>query len=169
MSNQTTRFPTMNTPPCSPSTPKQRMGLARLIADLDFIFQDPRWFSLKELLHLRGHFHRLVRHTYQTISNNGCIFGLLTEKRKGDSRITSREKLTRFFTGGCGEDYQEMPVYQPARWIVRAWDREGCERYAGVTLDRATLRAALDRAIEMRSHEAQRLPAAFASTVLTSA
>jgi hypothetical protein len=159
----------MNTSPFSTRTSDPQKGLAHLIADLDFVFQDPRWFSLNELLHLKQNFHRLVRHTYQTDSGTGCIFGLLTENRTEDSRITSRETLTCFFTGGCGEGYKDLPVYQPARWIVRAWDRQACDRYSGVTLARATLREALDRAIEARSHEAQRLPAAFASTALISA
>jgi hypothetical protein len=159
----------MNSLLITPFNSKHRSGLARLISDLDFVFQDPRWFSLKELLHLKQNFHRLVRHTYQTESGTGCIFGLLTENRTDDSRITSRETLTWLFTGGCGEGYKDLPVYQPARWIVRAWDRQSCDRYSGVTLARATLREALDRAIEVRSHEAQRLPAAFASTALISA
>jgi hypothetical protein len=158
----------MNTSPNSFSTPDQQRGLARLIADLDFVFQDPRWFTLPELLHLQRNFHQLVRHTYKGTAGTGCIFGLLTELRTGDGRIGCRESLTRFFTGGSGADYRELPVYQPARWIVRAWDMQACDRYSGVTLDRDTLRQALDRAIESRQFEEGRCPSAFLVSFLAS-
>lgn len=127
-------------------------GRARLIADLEFCFEDPRWFSLAELEHLESNFGRLVRGTYHGDNSTGCIFAILTEKRAGGEKIDCREALTRFFTGGSGDGYREREVYQPAKWIVRAWDLQPeIPRYEGAVLSRATLRRALGKAIALRS------------------
>lgn len=135
-------------------------GRAQMIADLEFCFEDPRWFSLEELKNLKKNFDRLVRGRYHGDNGTGCIFGLLTANRStGGEQIDCREKLTRFFTGGSGADYRELEIYQPARWLVRAWDCQSqIPRYEGAILTRAILSRALCKAITLRSdHEKARV------------
>ncbi|MEQ1850302.1 MAG: hypothetical protein ABMA01_01795 [Chthoniobacteraceae bacterium] len=127
-------------------------GMRRIFDDLEFVF-DERFFSREDLLHLRNNFHRLAPGAYHSPDGTGCIFGILTEKMAPETRITSRETLTKYFTGSHGETVRELPVYQPARWLVRAFDQQPCERYHGVVLDRDTLWEALEIAILARADE----------------
>jgi hypothetical protein len=130
-------------------TPK---GRAQMIADLEFCFEDPRWFSLAELEHLKSNFGRLARGSYHGDNGTGCIFAILTENRAPGQQIDCREALTRFFTGGSGDGFREMDIYQPAKWIVRAWDLQPqIPRYEGAVLSSETLRRALCKAIKVRS------------------
>ena len=47
---------------------------------------------------------------------------LLSEPLPAEQRINSKETLTKFFTGGYGEEYRQRPEYQWPRRIGRAWD-----------------------------------------------
>jgi hypothetical protein len=91
---------------------------ACLVRDLKYVFS---WFPTSCLLHLRANRHRLTRGTYQAPDGGGCIFYLLTETLPAEQRITSKAALTRYFGGDPAR-----PEYQPARWLVRLWDRQIC-------------------------------------------
>jgi hypothetical protein len=84
------------------------------------------------LRHVRDNRHRLIRDSYSR-DGNGCLMHLLSETLPPEQRINSREDLTRFFTGGTGPGWRELPEYQPARWLVRLIDGQRCIRYRGFT------------------------------------
>lgn len=127
-----------------------RQTLSRVEDDLHFCFEQ---FPLACLLHLRENRHRLIRGHYQDSQGGGCLFFLLSELLPRAQRITSKPELTRFFTGGSGDPFCEQPEYQPARYVVRIWDRQPCaERYGDVTeLTEETVFRCLDEAISQRS------------------
>jgi hypothetical protein len=131
-------------------------GERQVWADLQFVFT---FFPLDALLHLRRNLHRLISRAYRDEGDGGCIFYLLSELFPEEDRIDAREKLTRYFTGGNGERYREMEVYQPARHLVCLWDGtprpDTPRRYPGVAqLEMRFLKAALDAAIDARMKRA---------------
>jgi hypothetical protein len=83
------------------------------------------FFPTEALLHVRANRHRLIRGAYRR-AGRGCLFSLLSEVLPADQQITTREDLTRFFTGSTGENVRELPQYQPARWLVRLVDGQDC-------------------------------------------
>lgn len=108
-------------------------------------------FSAREVGHLRDNTDRLVRCVYRDAGGHGCIFNLLSELSGPDGWIDSREKLTRYFTGGCGPDFRERPEYQPARWLVRVWDRQPLARYGQWTgLTAAMVRDLCELSLQLR-------------------
>jgi hypothetical protein len=104
----------------SPSTSLMRLP-AQLIEDALYCFSR---FPRACVAHLRDNVHRLVRGRYRTSDDRGCVFGILSELLPAAERISDRESLTRHFTGGHGETHREQERYQPARYLVRAWDGE---------------------------------------------
>jgi hypothetical protein len=92
----------------------------QLIRDLEFVFS---CFPVESLLHLRANRHRLTRGAYSLPGGLACFFYLLTEVLPSAERIASKRTLTLYFGGD-----PESPQYQPARWLVRLWDRQICER-----------------------------------------
>jgi hypothetical protein len=91
-------------------------------------------------LHLQKNFHRLRRGAYKSPDGGGCLMYLLTETLPPENRITSKESLIRFWTGNRGLQSCCSARYQPAKWLVRAFDLNPCRRYAGHTLSMETLR-----------------------------
>jgi len=133
-------------------------GEQQVWADLQFVFKR---FPMDSLLHLRRNQHRLIRRVFADPRGGGCIFYLLTEHMSERDRIDCREKLTRYFTGGNGDPYREMAVYQPARHLVYLWDGtprdDTPSRYPGVRqLEIGLLKAALDAAIDQRMKQESR-------------
>ena len=90
-------------------------------------------FGTDRVEHLRDSTHRLIRNSFRDNHGGGCIFHLLTEANGPGAWIDSKESLTRYFTGGCGEDFRHLPQYQPAKWLVRVWDGEKTSRYGNWT------------------------------------
>ncbi|MCB1208249.1 MAG: hypothetical protein KDK97_02925 [Verrucomicrobiales bacterium] len=86
-------------------------------------------FGADRVEHLRDSTHRLIRNHFRDDHGGGCIFHLLSEADGPDGWIHSKESLTRYFTGGCGEAFRHQPQYQPAKWLVRVWDGEKTTRY----------------------------------------
>lgn len=120
----------------------------QLIDDLRTVFHAVPGESLE---HLRRNRHRLVRGTYRTDDGRGCIMYLLTETLPRRWRIDSKKALTRFF----GQGDPDSPQYQPAKWIVRLWDRQICseihQRYGpDPDLDVETVMRVLDEVIAER-------------------
>ena len=121
----------------------------QLINDLRTVFYS---FPLESLQHLRANRHRLVRRTYRTEDGRGCVMYLLSERLPQEQRIDSKGALMRYFSNGD----PDAPEYQPAKWIVRLWDRDICsqvqERYGPKPeLDVETLMRVLDEVIAERS------------------
>lgn len=92
---------------------------SRLVDDLRYVFGS---FPLHCLEHLRDNARRLVRNSYSTAEDRGCIFYLLSEKLPEVRRIDSKQTLIRYFGGDA-----EADSYQPPKWIVRLWDEQICE------------------------------------------
>ncbi len=86
-------------------------------------------FDVDHVEHLRGNIHRLIRGNFNDDSGGGCIFHLLSELDGPGAWIDSKESLTRYFTGGCGEAFRHRLEYQPAKWLVRVWDKQEISRY----------------------------------------
>lgn len=87
-------------------------------SDLLHVF---KYFPTECLMHLKNNRQRLIRRSYQQ-GENGCMFFLLSEPLPANKRISSRETLTRYFTGGEGEAFQAHPNVLPAQALVRAVD-----------------------------------------------
>jgi hypothetical protein len=83
------------------------------------------FFPTDALVHVLNNRHRLIRGAYRR-AGKGCLFNLLSEILPADQQISTREDLTRFFTGSTGEAVRELPQYQPARWLVRLVDGQDC-------------------------------------------
>jgi hypothetical protein len=83
------------------------------------------FFPTNALVYVRANRHRLIRGAYRR-GIKGCLFNLLSETLPADQHISTREDLTRFFTGMTGESVRELPQYQPARWLVRLVDGQDC-------------------------------------------
>lgn len=87
------------------------------------------------LTHFRDNMHRLIRGSYKNSDNDGrCLFGLLTQTLPDP--IESKDDLIRFFGVQYGRPGQKGFVhprnseeYQPAKWLVRAWDGQEAPRY----------------------------------------
>lgn len=127
---------------------------ARVKRDLKWAFS---YFDMAQLLCLRENLDRLSSSAYvNRATGRGCIFGLLTWKQSADEQIDRRQRLTKWFTGGNGYPYRELPCYQPARYIVRLFDAEPQERYGNLTgLSRALLAQVLEEVLaERRAIEA---------------
>jgi hypothetical protein len=116
-------------------------GLARQIADLEYVFTR---VPLEALLHLDKHFARLSRGSYSAPGSKGCLMYLLTERLPSRLRITSKESLILFWTGKARQKANYDPEYQPAKWLVRAFDGQRTRRYCGNPLEFSTIRQVLD-------------------------
>jgi hypothetical protein len=92
---------------------------SRLVDDLRYVFDS---FPLHCLEHLRDNARRLVRNSYSTAEDRGCIFYLLSERLPEAQRIHSKQTLIRYYGGDA-----EADSYQPPKWIVRLWDEQICE------------------------------------------
>lgn len=81
-----------------------------------------KYFPDDCLKHVLEHRSRLVRGQYEDGKGGKCLMALLSELLPANQRIDSIHSLTRFFTGGEGEEYRQRAEYQSPRWLVRAWD-----------------------------------------------
>ncbi len=105
-------------------------------------------FPRESLIHLRNQFHRLSYGSYASPDGTGCLFHILSEVLPPNQRIVSRETLTRYFTGGSGGLHRELPSYEPARFLVHAFDQKRrLARYAGFTIDQELLWEAVEEAL----------------------
>lgn len=104
----------------------------RIREDLRSVFS---CVPLECLTHFRDNMHRLIRGSYVDRATGGrCLFALLTELL--ETPIESKEDLIRFFGVQYGQPGQPGYVhprdsveYQPAKWLVRAWDGQPAPRY----------------------------------------
>lgn len=94
---------------------------AAIESDLRAVFAR---FPVNCLRHLQANRHRLIRRSYCGPGGRGCLMSLLSEPLPPESRIDSKKALTRFF----GDGDPESEEYQPARWLVRLWDRQVCSQ-----------------------------------------
>lgn len=123
-------------------TPEQ--GRARLKDDLRFVFAR---FPRESLVHLRNNFHRLSYGSFVGVDGTGCLFHILSEVLPPRKRIVSRETLSWHFTGGTSGVHRELPSYQPARYLLKAFDQKRLARFGGVTLDQELLWDAVEEAL----------------------
>jgi hypothetical protein len=123
-------------------TPEQ--GRARLKDDLRFVFA---YFPRESLVHLRNNFHRLSYGSYVGPDGTGCLFHILSEVLPPKERIVSRETLTWHFTGGTTGAHRELPSYQPARYLLKAFDQKRLARFGGATLDQELLWDSVEEAL----------------------
>lgn len=131
-------------------------GREKLKEDLHFVF---RFFPRQSLIHLRHQFHRLSHGSFTRPDGSGCLFNILSENLSRSKRIVSQETLARFFTGGSRKSHRELPAYQPARFLVKAFDQKRLARYGGITLDREILWEAVEEALlEPKASGSPRLP-----------
>lgn len=110
------------------------VGMQRAESDLRYALA---FFPSVSLENLLANEHRLIRDAFRK-GDRGCLFNLLAEVLPPKQQINGRKALTRFFTGSSGHPYCELAVYQPARFITRAWDSkvnlQTKDRYPGVPL-----------------------------------
>lgn len=138
--------------PVASSEPTQRalvrltpaQGRAKLNEDLRAAFSS---FPRESLVHLRNQFHRLSYGSYASPDGTGCLFHILSEPLSLNQRIVSRETLARHFTGGSGGFHRELRSYEPARFLVQAFDQKRLARYGGLTLDQELLWDAVEEAL----------------------
>jgi hypothetical protein len=142
----------MNPPPL-PET-----GVARQKMDLWFVFSR---VSFEALLHLYSNFDRLATGAYQSPGGKGCLFYLLSEVYPPEQRIFSKQSLIRQWTG-VAADQCYAPEYQPAKYLVRAFDGHRTRRYLGELLIVQTIRQVLCEVLEAQVRDA--MPPNAAST-----